>query len=139
MLSDILKRQFSGSEQLPKYGYHVTDSILSLRDDRLMFTVRAKGVPFEVTSDSVLENQYDSLNGFLLNIAKSAGSRLALWCHLDHFKTEFKTNYNFSYQWLNKFNANYMKKFEGKDIFENDMDYVRNTDIYKKEIDHSKT
>ena len=34
-----------------------------------MFTVRAKGVPFEVTSDSVLENQYDSLNGFVLNIA----------------------------------------------------------------------
>lgn len=120
MLSDILKRQFSGSEQLPKYGYHVTDSILSFRDDRLMFTVRAKGVPFEVTSDSVLENQYDSLNGFLLNIAKSAGSRLALWCHLDHFKTVFTTNYNFSYEWLNRFNANYMKKFEGKDIFEND-------------------
>ena len=120
MLSDILKRQFSGGEQLPNYSYHVTDSILAFEDGRLMFVVRAKGLPFEVTSDSVLENQYDSLNSFILNIAKGTGSRLALWCHLDHFKTKFETDYKFSYEWLNNFNAKYMQKFEGQDIFEND-------------------
>ena len=61
MLSAILKRQFAGEEQLPSWRYHVTPSIVSFEDGRLMFTVRTRGVPFEVTSDSVLENQYDSL------------------------------------------------------------------------------
>lgn len=115
-----MKRQFSGEEQLPKWNYHVTDSIVSLDDGRLMFTVRTKGVPFEVTSDSVLENQYDSLNNFVLSLAKTAGARLALWCHLDHYQTVFKTNYNFSYKWLRNFSDKYLQKFEGKDIYEND-------------------
>lgn len=120
MLSAILKRQFAGEEQLPKWNYHVTDSIISLEDNRLMFIVRTKGVPFEVTSDNVLENQYDSQNTFLLSLAKTAGARLALWCHLDHYQTVFQTNYNFSFEWMRQFSAKYLQKFEGKDIYEND-------------------
>ena len=119
MLSAILKRQFAGEEQLPSWRYHVTPSIVSFEDGRLMFTVRTRGVPFEVTSDSVLENQYDSLNSFVLSLAKSAGSRLALWCHLDHYKTDFNTKYEFEFEWLQNFSGKYLEKFHGKDIFEN--------------------
>lgn len=120
MLSDILKKQFAGEEQLPPYNYHVRDTIVSLDDGRVAFAIRAKGLPFEVTSDNVLENQYDSLNGLFLSIAKSTGSRLAVWAHLDHYQTEFKTNYKFGYQWMREFSAKYMAKFEGTDIYEND-------------------
>lgn len=120
MLSDILKRQFAGEEQLPPYNYHVRDSIVSLEDGRLAFAVRAKGLPFEVTSDNVLENQYDALNDVFLSIAKRTGARLAVWCHHDHFQTTFRTNYQFSYQWMREFSAKYMAKFDGTDIFEND-------------------
>ena len=119
MLSDILKRQFSGEEQLPAWSYHVSDSIVAFEDGRLMFTARVRGVPFEVISDNLLENQYDSLNSFILSLAKSAGSRLALWCHLDHYKTEFNTKYDFSYEWLRNFSSGYLQKFYGKDIYEN--------------------
>lgn len=120
MLSAILKKQFAGEEQLPPYNHHVRDTIVSMEDGRVAFTVRTKGVPFEVTSNNVLENQYDSLNDLLLSIGKSTGSRLAVWTHLDHYQTEFKTSYQFSYQWLRDFSAKYMAKFEDKDIFEND-------------------
>jgi type IV secretion system protein VirB4 len=120
MLSDILKRQLAGEEHLPPYNYHVTDTIVALDDGRVSFTVRTKGVPFEVISDNVLENNFDSLNTFLLNIAKSTGSRLAVWAHLDHFQTEFKTDYKFSYEWMRDFSNRYMGKFLGAEIFEND-------------------
>lgn len=119
MLSSILNRQMTGDQFLPKYNYHVTPSIISLEDGSLMFSLRSKGIPFEVSSDQVLESQYDSLNSLLLSIAKSTGSRLAVWTHLDHFKTEFKTDYKFEFQWLADFSAKYMKKFSNVDIFEN--------------------
>ena len=120
MLSAILKRQFAADEQLPPFNYHVSDSIVSLDDGRVAFALRAKGLPFEATTDNVLENQYDSLNGLFLSIAKSTGSRLAVWCHLDHYQTQFRTNYKFNYQWMREFSDRYMAKFTGADIFEND-------------------
>lgn len=120
MLSAILKKQFAAEDQLPPYNYHVRDSIVSMEDGRVAFIVKAKGLPFEVTSDKLLENQYDSLNGLFLSIAKSTGSRLAVWSHIDHFQTQFRTNYEFNYQWMRDFAAKYMAKFDGTDIFEND-------------------
>ncbi len=73
MLSAILKKQFAGEEQLPPYNYHVRDTIVSLEDGRMAFILKAKGLPFEMTSDNVLENQYDELNGLFLSLAKSTG------------------------------------------------------------------
>jgi type IV secretion system protein VirB4 len=118
-VSAILKRHLAGEDHLPRYNYHVRDTIVSLDDGRVMFTVRAKGVPFEVISDGVLENNYDSLNGLLLSIAKSTGSRLAVWAHLDHYETRFDADYRFSYQWLRELSAKYMRQFTGKPILEN--------------------
>lgn len=118
MLSAILKKQFAGESHLPPYNYHVTESIVSLEDGRLAFTVRTTGVPFEVTSDGMLDNQYNSLNDLFLSIAKSTGSRLAAWLHIDHYQTEFSTNYDFEFQWLREFSDKYAKKFKGADVFE---------------------
>ena len=120
MLKDILRRQLSGEDDLPKYNYHVSETIVSMEDGRLMFCVRCKGVPYEVISDGVLENNYDSLNALFLSIAKSTGSRLAIWTHLDHFETRFESKYNFSYKWLREMSAKYMKQFSNKPILEND-------------------
>lgn len=120
MLSAILQRQFSGESQLPPYNFHVRETIVSLEDGRVAFAVRLKGVPFEVTSDNILENQYDSLNGLFLSIARRTGARLAVWAHLDHYRTEFKTDYSFTFEWMKEFSAKYMQKFTGADMFEND-------------------
>lgn len=119
MLSAILKRQFAGEEMLPQWQYHVTDSIISFKDGRLMFTVRCKGVPFEVISADTLESQYNSLNDFMLSLGKTIGGRLSVWCHLDHFQTTFNAKYSFGYQWMQKFCEKYLQKFENTDVFEN--------------------
>lgn len=119
MLSAILKKQFAGEEQLPLYNYHVRDTIVSLEDGRMAFILKAKGLPFEMTSDNVLENQYDELNGLFLSLAKSTGSRLAVWAHIDHYAKTLKSNYEFSYEWIRLFTEKYMARFEGESIFEN--------------------
>lgn len=119
MLSSILKRQISGDEFLPDYRYHISDSIVALADDRVMFTVTCSGVPFDVVTENRLDSDFDSLNTMLLSIAKSTGARLSVWFHHDHFKTRFETDYKFSYAWLQKFSERYMEKFDGTDVFEN--------------------
>lgn len=120
MLSAVLKRQFAGEEALPRYRYHVRDTIVSMDDGRLCFILKLKGLPFEVTSDAMLENQYDSLNEVFMSQGKSVGSRLALWCFLDHYRTEFSTHCKFPYRWLQDFSARYMARFENADVYEND-------------------
>jgi type IV secretion system protein VirB4 len=119
MLSSLLKKQLAGEEYLPKYRYHVTDSIVSLVDDRVMFTLSCTGVPFDVVSDLRLDSDYDSLNNMLLSIAKGTGSRLAVWFHHDHYKTQFETEYKFTYRWMEDFATRYMQKFDAIDVFEN--------------------
>ena len=114
-----MKRQLAGEEHLPPYNYHVRNTIVSLEDGRVAFVVKAKGVPFELTSDKVLENNYDALNNLLLSVAKSTGSRLAVWAHLDHYQTKFETSYRFTHEWMRAFGAGYMSKFAGRDVFEN--------------------
>ncbi|MDG5824370.1 hypothetical protein MRX58_12685 (plasmid) [Xylella fastidiosa subsp. pauca] len=85
----------------------------------MAFILKAKGLPFEMTSDNVLENQYDELNGLFLSLAKSTGSRLAVWAHIDHYAKTLKSNYEFSYEWIRLFTEKYMARFEGESIFEN--------------------
>jgi type IV secretion system protein VirB4 len=120
LLGDILKRQFAGESQLPKYDYHVRQNIVSLQDGRILSAVRCKCLPFETTGANQQENQYDDLNRLFLSIAKSTGSRLSVWAHLDHYQTQFSTNYQFGYQWLWDFSAKYMEHFAGSATFEND-------------------
>jgi type IV secretion system protein VirB4 len=119
MLHAALKRQFAGEEALPRYNYHVHDTIVSLEDGRVCFIIKMRGVPFELTSDAMLENQYDSLNDVFMAQGKSVGSRLAIWCFHDHYRTEFQTNYQFPYSWLQDFSNRYMTRFENADVYEN--------------------
>jgi type IV secretion system protein VirB4 len=120
MLSAILKNVLAGEDFIPKYTYHVRDSIVRMDDGRVMFTARSKGLPFEVISDGVLENNYNALNDLFLSISKSTASRLAIWAHLDHYETKFSQEYDFSYEWLRTMSAKYMEQFTTKAIFEND-------------------
>jgi type IV secretory pathway VirB4 component len=68
----------------------------------------------------MLENQFDALNDVFMSLAKTVGGRLAVWCILDHYKTEFSTNYKFDYKWLQQFSNKYMERFLTADVFEND-------------------
>ena len=119
MQSTISKNQLAAEQHLPAYDYHVSDSIVALADERIMFTARLKGMPFEVIDDQILERNYDSLNNLFLSIAKSTGSRLAIWAHLDHYQTSYSEKYEFTSEWLKGFSQAYLDKIKQRDTFEN--------------------
>lgn len=114
-----LKKQTTGEDYLPKVNFHVTDSIVTMEDGRLLFTIKAYGLPFEAISEGSLDNTFDGLNRTFLSLARSTGKRLAVWTHLDHYKTDFSVDYKFQSEWMQGFSARYMQKFQGKSIFEN--------------------
>ncbi|MDQ1817820.1 transporter [Massilia sp. CCM 9210] len=120
MLSNILKSTLAGEDYLPKYTYHVRETITRIDDGRVMFVVRCKGLPFEVISDGVLRNNYHSLNDLFLSIAKTTAPRMAVWAHLDHYETLFSTKYEFSFEWLKDMSQKYMEQFLKEPSFEND-------------------
>jgi len=84
-------------------------------DGRMMFIVRTSGIPFEAVSKRTLQNNYDSLNSLMLSLGKAAGSRLAAWCFLDRFETEFQVSHKFGYDWLQNMASGYMAQFRPKE------------------------
>jgi len=83
-----------------------------------MFVVRCEGVPFEAVSANVLDSNYDGLNNMMLTVGKTTGSRLAAWCYVDHYETEFSKEFGFSYEWLGDLSQKYMRQFTKKPILE---------------------
>ena len=117
--STISKSMLSSDSYLPKYEYHLTDNVVGLKDGRMIGVISFQGVPFDVIPDGILDNNYDTLNGTVMRIAKGFASRLEMWGHLDHFKTEFDGKYLFKYKWLSDFNSRYIDKLKEKDSYEN--------------------
>ncbi len=70
------------TDRLPKYGYPVNRTMISLDDGRLMATICLKGMPFESESESTLNNAFNTVKGFLNQLAKLHGSNLGVWTHI---------------------------------------------------------
>lgn len=119
ILSDILKTQLAGEEHLPKLNFHVSESVVSTEDERLLFTIKMAGLPFETVTDGALDDQNNSLNNLFLSLGRSSGARLSIWAHQDHYRTDFHADYEYKSKWMRDFSTRYMSKFVGKDIFEN--------------------
>jgi type IV secretion system protein VirB4 len=119
MLSSILKRVPAAESYLPPYRFHLTPTVINLADERCMFVVRCRGIPFEAVSEGMLNNNFDALNDLFLSLGKSVGGRLAIWAHLDHYQTQFTADYKFEFKWLQGFAEQYLSKFSKSDVFEN--------------------
>ncbi|SFQ43215.1 type IV secretion system protein VirB4 [Variovorax sp. 770b2] len=119
MLRNTLKRIPAAEDYVPPYRFHLTNSIVNLADERCMFVVRCRGTPFEAVSDGMLDNSFDALNAMALNLGKSVGGRLGVWCHLDHYQTKFEADYQFEFDWLRQFSKSYLDKFANAAVFEN--------------------
>lgn len=120
MLNSILNKQLAVEEFIPQYRYHVTDSVVSIGDGRVMCIVKCRGVPFESVNELERQDQYDALNGVMLSLGKRTGSRLGAWLYWDHYETTFDADYSFHYKWLRDFHQKYMQRFKGRAMFEND-------------------
>ncbi|MBS0044844.1 hypothetical protein KFE26_21490 [Shewanella sp. M16] len=103
--------------QLPKYGYPISRNIVSLDDSRIMATVCLNGMPFESESESELDQAFNSVKGFLNQLAKSHGSNMAVWTHIIKTKDELKADYSFDSSFMTEFSAKYLESFKGQRFF----------------------
>ncbi len=118
-ISDLLKKQPAIEDILPHLNIHVSERVVTYRDNRMLMVIRLAGMPFESIDDAVLENRFDGLNKFFASLAKDKGSRLGIWTHLMRRKVQFKELYQFDTTFMKAFGAKYLQRFEHEDYFEN--------------------
>lgn len=112
----ILKSVASTADELPPMRYHVEDTVINFHDSYLCSVISLDGVVYEAISDSVLENDFDSLNLTYAETAREKAGRLAFNTYLVRRKIEVDTEYNFSNQFCQDFADKYLARFNEKTI-----------------------
>jgi type IV secretion system protein VirB4 len=110
-------KTISITDSLPKYGYPISDSIISLDDGRLMATLCIKGMPFESESESELEQAFNTVRGFFNQLTKQNGGKLAVWTHVVKQKDTLDVAYQFDSEFMQQFSAKYLESFRGQRFF----------------------
>lgn len=132
----ILKSVASTADELPPMRYHVEDTVINFHDSYLCSVISLDGVVYEAISDSVLENDFDSLNLTYAETAREKAGRLAFNTYLVRRKIEVDTEYNFSNQFCQDFADKYLARFNEKDYYENRF-YISITLKYDESIDEA--
>ncbi|WP_394142879.1 conjugal transfer protein TraE [Vibrio chagasii] len=121
------------TDRLPKYGYPVNRTMTTLDDGRLMATIRLKGMPFDSESQSTLNQAFNTVKGFLNQLAKLHGSNLAVWTHIVKRKDELDSSYQFDSEFMQSFSDKYISSFSGQRFFKTEY-YITFVFKYKKEL-----
>ncbi|MGR2997564.1 conjugal transfer protein TraE [Vibrio vulnificus] len=83
-----------------------------------MATMKLDGIPFESESKKSLEAAFLTVRGFLNQLAKKYGGRLAIWSHIIKAKDTLVNVYNFpNNHFMQTFANKYADSFSGKDFF----------------------
>lgn len=121
------------TDRLPKYGYPVNRTMISLDDGRLMATFCLKGMPFESEAESTLNNAFNTVKGFLNQLAKLHGSNLGIWTHIVKRKDKLNSSYQFDNEFMQTFSDKYLSSFSGQRFFKTEY-YITFVLKYKKDL-----
>ena len=124
--------------KLPKYGYPINRTMISLDDGRLMATICLKGMPFESESESKLNSAFNVVKGFLNQLAKLHGNNLGLWTHIVKRKDILNTHYNFDSEFMQSFADKYLESFSGQRFFKTEY-YITFVLKYKKGLSNGES
>lgn len=136
IFNKILKSVASTSDELPPMRYHVEDSVINFHDSYVCAVIGFDGVVYEAISDSVLENDFDSLNLTYAETAREKAGRLAFNTYLLRRKIEVDTKYDFNNQFCQDFADKYLERFNKKDYYENRF-YIAITLKYDESLDEA--
>lgn len=126
------------NRKLPRYGYPINRSVISLDNRKLMATVALKGMPFESESSSRLESAFNTVKGFLNQLAKLHGSNLAVWTHIVKRKDKLDQSYTFDSSFAQSFADKYVNSFTGERFFKTEY-YITFVLNYKDSLEHATT
>lgn len=134
LLNRILSSQSSASSELPALRFHVTDQIVNFEDNRLCAVINLNGIPFETIPEQSLQSRFDQLNIKISNACKEKSGRLALWTNILRRSVNANFDLNFNQYFTKRFASKYLKRFEGKDYFENSY-YLTLVMKYENDLD----
>lgn len=112
MRADSLKNAKSIQDLLPHYRNNVSDYVISLDGDKLLFTLELSGTAFKSVSDEELYNYFVGLDDFFLNIGKEYGGKLAIWTHIIKKRDQFNETYEFQSKFIREFTQTYLTAFD---------------------------
>lgn len=136
LYNKILKSVAAVPEELPKLRYHVADEVVNFHGNYLCGVIKLDGVVYEAISDSVLENDFDSLNLTYAETAREKAGRLAFNTFLLRRKIDVETTYNFTNEFCQDFADKYLQRFNNKDYFENRF-YIAITLKFDESVDEA--
>lgn len=113
----ISTNSIPSDELLPKYSRLVTPDILSLDDERVLATIKIRGIIYETASDKALNNYFQSEKRLLNALCRKYGSDLAVWTHIVRRKDTFNEQYQFESSFMQTFSDKYTKRFNHSDFY----------------------
>ncbi|OLF56779.1 conjugal transfer protein [Aeromonas veronii] len=99
----------------PDYQFHVSDHIIYTADRFAIATLAIEGTPFESISDSTLENDFNAIKTFLVNLGKDGS--IYLWTNLVKELIQLDQEYHFDSKFLQRFSKKYISEFKGSRFF----------------------
>ena len=126
------------NKKIPLYGYPINRSVISLDDQKLMATIVLKGMPFESESSDSLEIAFTKVKGFLNQLAKIHGSKLAIWTHIVKRKDRLEQRYSFNSAFVQSFADKYVDTFTNDRFFKTEY-YITFVLNYKGSLEYALT
>ena len=116
----FLNKTLSSDVILPKYSRLITESILLLDDERVIATIKIKGVSYQTASDRELENYFTGEKRLFSALCRKYGSKLAVWTHIVRRKDGFNESYEFENEFIQDFSNRYCDTFSKGEFYSTD-------------------
>ncbi|WP_409202800.1 conjugal transfer protein TraE [Vibrio sp. SS-MA-C1-2] len=94
--------------------------MITLEDNKIMSTIRLKGIPFQTASSSELNQLFFTVQRFFNELAKNYGGRLGVWTHVVKRKDALDVQYNFPSEFVQSFVSHYIDSFTHQRFFQTD-------------------
>ncbi|EPN0316291.1 conjugal transfer protein TraE [Vibrio vulnificus] len=105
---------------IPPYARPVTDRVISVDGERVLATVKVKGILFETVNDRILENFFQSEKSLFTSLAQKFHSKLAVWTHTVKRKDNIDVDYQYKDSFMSAFAKKYIQQFSHNSFYTTD-------------------
>lgn len=117
MSKNLLKNTIDLRKLLPAYKFPITESLIALDGEKLMFTVRFDGLFHDSFSSATIENYFNSFVTVLNVLGKANKHNLSMWTHLIKEKNNFSDKIVFSDYFMQGFSKQYYESFQNGSFY----------------------
>ncbi|MGJ3649191.1 VirB4 family type IV secretion/conjugal transfer ATPase [Sphingomonas sp. GlSt437] len=115
--AELFEREKPAGSRLP-YAYHVDDTIVALRDGRLMLAIGLGGLLFETADTADLNYRKDMRDAMLRAIASS---RFALYHHIIRRRVHPTSEGTFADEFSGRLDAAWQAKLAARELYANEL------------------